>query len=77
MSKEQSAPFIERYLANQHKLDLARNEVATLKTAAKIEYVGKFADSAVAAQPATATVHSTGSTPRTEDEAVKRGLSGL
>ena len=76
MGKAQASPFIERYLANQRKIDLARNEVKTLKTAANIEYVGQFAQSPVAAQPA-AVVHSTGSTPRTEDDAVQRGFSGL
>ncbi|HKY01965.1 MAG TPA: EpsD family peptidyl-prolyl cis-trans isomerase [Burkholderiales bacterium] len=75
MNKEQASPFIERYLVNHRKIELARNEVQTLKTAAKIEYVGQFAKAPAAAQPAA--VHSTGSTPRTQDDAVKRGLSGL
>ena len=57
VSEEQVRPAIEGYLLNERKRKLIEDDVKGLRTAAKIEYVGKFAEGkpggAVAA-PATA-----------------------
>ena len=57
VSEEQARPAIEGYLLNERKRKLIEDDVKGLRTAAKIEYVGKFAEGkpggAVAA-PATA-----------------------
>ncbi len=43
LTKEQAQPFIEQYLQNRDKLKLGEDEMKRLRTAAKIEYVGEFA----------------------------------
>jgi EpsD family peptidyl-prolyl cis-trans isomerase len=43
LDEQQATPFIEQFLQNQRKLELAQNEVKALRSAAKIEYVGEFA----------------------------------
>ncbi len=53
---EQAKPAIEQFLLNERKRKLAEDEMKALRAAAKIEYVGKFAEaaaSAPAAAPAT------------------------
>jgi EpsD family peptidyl-prolyl cis-trans isomerase len=54
-----ATPFIERFLLNRTKADMARDELKRLRDVAQIEYMGKFtaptaAAQADAAQPATA-----------------------
>ena len=50
-------PFIEQYLQNKSRMEVAQAELKTLRSAAKIEYVGDFqkpvegADAAPAAAP--------------------------
>jgi EpsD family peptidyl-prolyl cis-trans isomerase len=44
VSAEQAKPLAERILTAQRQRELAENEVKTLKSAAKIEYMGAFAD---------------------------------
>lgn len=51
----QARPAIEQFLLNQRKTDLAQKEVKDLRGAAKIEYVGKFAEQAAGAASAPAT----------------------
>ena len=48
LDEKQATPFIEQFLVNQKKLDLARNEVKQLREAATIEYVGSLAEGAAA-----------------------------
>ncbi|HEX8989834.1 MAG TPA: EpsD family peptidyl-prolyl cis-trans isomerase, partial [Rhodocyclaceae bacterium] len=54
-----AAPAIQRYLLNQHVAEITEKELKAIKAAAKIEYVGTFADlgkpaAAPAATPAAA-----------------------
>jgi EpsD family peptidyl-prolyl cis-trans isomerase len=49
---ERARPAIEQYLLSERKRELVNKEVKDLRAAAKIEYVGKFADAA--ARPASA-----------------------
>lgn len=73
MDEKQAAPFIEQYLQNQRKIEIARSEVDTLRAAAKVEYVGQFArNDAGSPTPAPTSV-----SQRSEADTVKRGLSGL
>jgi len=53
LTLEQARPSIEQYVANQKKRELARSELATLRGAAKIEYVGDHAGGAATGGPAT------------------------
>jgi EpsD family peptidyl-prolyl cis-trans isomerase len=43
LDQKQATPFIEQFLSNQKRTDLAATEVKRLREAAKIEYVGEFA----------------------------------
>ena len=42
LSQEQATPYIERYLKNKSRTELAEAEIKKLRSAAKIEYVGDF-----------------------------------
>jgi EpsD family peptidyl-prolyl cis-trans isomerase len=46
LTVEQARPFIDQYVTNQRRRELARNELRSLRDAAKIEYVGDFATGA-------------------------------
>ncbi|HRD94785.1 MAG TPA: EpsD family peptidyl-prolyl cis-trans isomerase [Rubrivivax sp.] len=52
VSEEQARPAIETYLLNERKRKLIEDDRKALRGAAKVEYVGKFADGAGAAAPA-------------------------
>jgi hypothetical protein len=43
---ERARPAIEQYLLSERKRELVNKEVKDLRAAAKIEYVGKFAEAA-------------------------------
>ena len=43
LDEQRAQPFIEQFLMNQKRLELARGEVKSLRDAAKIEYIGDFA----------------------------------
>lgn len=89
ISAEQAKPLAERILTAQKQREVAENEVKALKTAAKIEYLGAFADAGKepaqpAAQPAAETAAP--AQPAATDaakpagansEAMQKGLSGL
>ncbi len=49
---EKAKPAIEQYLASQRKRELVERDMKDLRTAAKIEYVGKFAEAAASAPAA-------------------------
>jgi EpsD family peptidyl-prolyl cis-trans isomerase len=53
VTEEQSRPAIEQFLLNERKRKLVEDDMKALRAAAKIEYVGKFAEGAASA-PATA-----------------------
>jgi EpsD family peptidyl-prolyl cis-trans isomerase len=46
VSEEQARPAIEQYLQNDRRRKLVEDEVKALRAAAKIDYVGKFAQAA-------------------------------
>jgi EpsD family peptidyl-prolyl cis-trans isomerase len=70
---EQAKPAIVRVLQTQARQKAAKAELDTLKAAAKIEYVGEFADAgkeeAAPAAPAAA--------PQADNESISKGVSGL
>ena len=61
VTEEQARPAIEQFLLNERKRKLVEDDIKALRAAAKIEYVGKFAEGAASApaapnaQPAAAT----------------------
>ena len=54
VSEEQARPAIEQFILNERKRKLIEDDVKALRAAAKIEYVGKFAEGAASAPAATA-----------------------
>ncbi len=65
VSEDQAKPAIEQFLLNERKRKLVEDDLKTLRAAAKIEYVGKFAEAAASAPaaapaPAPAPAASTG-----------------
>ena len=46
MSEEQARPAIEQFLLNERKRKLVEDDMKSMRTAAKIEYVGKFGEKA-------------------------------
>jgi EpsD family peptidyl-prolyl cis-trans isomerase len=52
VTEEQARPAIEQYLLNERKRKLVEDDVKALRAAAKIEYVGKFAEGAASAPAA-------------------------
>jgi len=64
-------PVIESFLLNQHKSDLAQKNLKALRDAAKIEYVGKFAEAAPQA------VHPTSAPVAGKAEAPETAASGM
>jgi EpsD family peptidyl-prolyl cis-trans isomerase len=76
LDEKQAQPFIEQFLTNQKRLELARGEVKSLRDTAKIEYMGDFAadapakaaKAAKAEQPAPAAA---------EKSAIDKGVAGL
>jgi hypothetical protein len=76
LDAKQAAPFIEQYLVNQKKLELARAEVKQLRDAAKIEYVGIFAEDAAAKPAADPKPVNAGPADATKS-AIDKGIAGL
>lgn len=54
VTEEQARPAIEQFLLNERKRKLVEDDIKALRAAAKIEYVGKFAEGAASAPPAAA-----------------------
>ncbi len=54
VTEEQARPAIEQFLVNERRRKLVEDDVKALRAAAKIEYVGKFAEGAPAAGAAPA-----------------------
>lgn len=90
IADEQAKAVAERILTAQKQRELAENEVKALKAAAKIEYLGKFADagkeeaakpvnqtSAATPAPAEAAAPAAAKPADANTEAVQKGLSGL
>ena len=82
LNEDQARPFIEQYLQNQERLKLSEEEMKRLRAAAKIEYVGDFAQSEES-QPAAGAAPA--STPPVEGQAsgehdkqyLEKGIKGL
>ena len=53
VSEEQARPAIEQFLLNERKRKLIEDDVKAMRAAAKIEYVGKFAEAAASAPGST------------------------
>ncbi len=62
VSEEQARPAIEQYLLNDRKRKLVEEDMKALRGAAKVEYVGKFAELAASAPAAAAAPASAGGT---------------
>ena len=76
VSEEQARPAIEQYLLNERKRKLIEDDVKAMRAAAKIEYVGKFAEGAPGAAPAAAPAATTpATTPATTAPAASGGLN--
>lgn len=76
LSQEQAQPAIEQYLLNERKRKLVDDDLKAMRAAAKIEYMGKFAEGsagAASAAPQPAAAGSAGSAP-VEDIAKGMGL---
>jgi EpsD family peptidyl-prolyl cis-trans isomerase len=69
---KQATPFIEQYLLNQRRFELARSEIKQLRDSAKIEYVGDFAGDAPAAAEGVAPKPAA-----SEPSAIEKGIAGL
>ena len=54
VNEEQARPAIEQYLLNERKRKLVEEDLKALRAAAKIEYIGKFAEPAASAPAAAA-----------------------
>jgi EpsD family peptidyl-prolyl cis-trans isomerase len=80
---EQVKPAIVKLLQSQARQKAAKAELDTLKVAAKIEYVGEFADAGKeveAAKPAEAAapaVEAAPAAPAADADAISKGISGL
>jgi len=82
---EQAKPAISRLLQQQARQKAAKAELDALKAAAKIEYVGEFADAgkeaaapAAPAVPATAAAKpAVDAAPAADADAISKGVSGL
>lgn len=69
LDEAKAQPFIESYLANKHKADLARDALKQLRDKAKVEYVGEFTGTKPAGEAPKAAA--------TTDAAVTKGIAGL
>lgn len=49
VGEEQARPAIEQYLLNERKRKLVEEDIKALRAAAKVEYMGKFAEAAASA----------------------------
>jgi EpsD family peptidyl-prolyl cis-trans isomerase len=80
---EQAKPAIEQFLTVERRREFAQKEMKSLRAAAKIEYIGKFAEkpasgaAAAAPAPASAAVADTAASAGLDASALNKGLSGL
>lgn len=74
LSVEQAQPAIEQYLLNERKRKLIDDDLKAMRAAAKIEYMGKFADSAAAAAASAAVPAVTASPASAGAEDIAKGM---
>lgn len=86
LTEEKATPFIEQFLQNKARMEVAQNELKALRAAAKIEYMGDFAKAAAEAPaaeaaPAPSAAEQAGQTPApaagNSQDFIEKGLSGL
>jgi EpsD family peptidyl-prolyl cis-trans isomerase len=77
LDEKQATPFIEQFLVNQKKLELARNEMKQLRETAKIEYVGSFAEGAGATPAVEAKPAAAAAPAQSGQSAIDKGIGGL
>jgi EpsD family peptidyl-prolyl cis-trans isomerase len=75
LTEEQARPFIEQYLTNQKRVEIARYEIKSLKDGAKIEYVGDFAGGEPAEKQAAPAAAAPAADPA--KAAIEQGIKGL
>jgi EpsD family peptidyl-prolyl cis-trans isomerase len=85
VTEEQAKPAIEQFILNERKRKLIEDDVKALRAAAKISYVGKFAEGAASAPagapaspasaaPAVGAAPATGTAPAMSASEVSKGL---
>ncbi len=82
---DQAKPAIEQFLTTERRRDFAQKEIKSLRAAAKLEYIGKFAEkaasgAAAASAPASAAAPiaaSAAASASLDADALNKGLSGL
>ena len=84
MDLEKATPFIERFLTNQKKAEMARAEMKRLRDTATIEYKGEFTaptastvDAGMAVDAPSAEESASGDSMPLSAETLERGVSGL
>ncbi|MDE2402303.1 MAG: EpsD family peptidyl-prolyl cis-trans isomerase [Burkholderiales bacterium] len=92
LTMDQAKPLIERFLTESRRQEFIQKEAKNLRTSAKIEYIGKFADKAASGvagtasggtAPAAAPAASVAATPAPaasgglDANSLSKGLSGL
>ncbi len=70
-------PAIEAFLLNERKRAMIEKEIKTLRAAAKVEYVGKFAEGAASAPPAAPPAAAAPAQAASDASALSKGLQGL
>lgn len=79
VNEEQATPRIQQFLFNQRASDAAVKKFKELRDAAKITYVGDFANDAPAAKPAAAAAPAPAAKPAADPaaKAIEKGVAGL
>ena len=84
ITEDQAKPLIERFLTESRRQEFIQKESKSLRDAAKVEYIGKFADKAPAADapaptttPSAAAPASAGASGGLDASTLSKGLSGL
>ncbi len=77
VTEEQAKPAIEQFLLNERKRKLVEEDVKAMRAAAKIEYVGKFAEGAPGAASAPAAAAKPMPAPASATAPAATGSSGL
>jgi EpsD family peptidyl-prolyl cis-trans isomerase len=83
VSFDQAKPAIEQFLTAERRREFVQKEVKSLRTAAKLEYIGKFAEkpasgaAAAASAPSVTDAASTAASGALDNDALSKGLNGL
>jgi EpsD family peptidyl-prolyl cis-trans isomerase len=77
MDEAKAQPFIENFITNKQKTELARSTMKELRDKAKIEYVGEFVGTAPAAAPAASAAIPQKPAATATETAVNKGIAGL